>query len=195
MTRSEWKREKHKFVDKHRIIQYNNNRRKSLRRSLLICGRGEIGRRKGLKIPRWWHRTGSSPVARTMKKAFAVANAFFSEIRSFGTSEISSMWNIASQMWNTPAACEIAAAVRLCFTFTWCEASNFTICRANYFTVSEANSNISERMRHHRAHSVGVIEQCSDLGYTVYINRWYEYKRKINLRNYLWPSPFRLLNL
>jgi len=26
-----------------------------------------------------------------MKKAFAVANAFFSEIRSFGTSEISSM--------------------------------------------------------------------------------------------------------
>ena len=149
-----------------------------------------------------------------MKKAFAVANAFFSEIRSFGTSEISSMWNIALQMWNTPAArgerilfhiasqmwntsaaCEIAAAVRLCFTFTWCEASNFTICRANYFTVSEANSNISERKRHHRAHSVGVIEQCSDLGYTVYINRWYEYKRKINLQNYLWPSPFRLLNL
>ena len=28
---------------------------------------------------------------RTMEKAFAVANAFFSEIRSFGTSEISSM--------------------------------------------------------------------------------------------------------
>ena len=28
---------------------------------------------------------------RTMKKAFAVANAFFSEIRSVGTSEISSM--------------------------------------------------------------------------------------------------------
>ena len=27
---------------------------------------------------------------RTMKKAFAVANAFFSEIRFFGTSEISS---------------------------------------------------------------------------------------------------------
>ena len=49
--------------------------------------------------------------------------------------------------------------------------SNFTICRANYFTVSEANSNISERKRHHRAHSVGVIEQYSDLGYTVYINR------------------------
>ena len=27
--------------------------------------RGEIGRRKGLKIPRWQHRTGSSPVTGT----------------------------------------------------------------------------------------------------------------------------------
>ena len=26
---------------------------------------GEIGRRKGLKIPRWQHRTGSSPVTGT----------------------------------------------------------------------------------------------------------------------------------
>lgn len=26
---------------------------------------GEIGRRKGLKIPRWQHRTGSSPVSGT----------------------------------------------------------------------------------------------------------------------------------
>ena len=30
---------------------------------------------------------------------------FFGEIRSFGTSEISLVWNIALQMWNTPAAC------------------------------------------------------------------------------------------
>ena len=45
----------------------------------------------------------------------------------------------APQMWNTPAACEIAAAVRDLFHFTWCEASNITICRANYFTVSEAS--------------------------------------------------------
>ena len=29
------------------------------------CGRGGIGRRKGLKIPRWQHRAGSSPAART----------------------------------------------------------------------------------------------------------------------------------
>ena len=66
---------------------------------------GEIGRRKGLKIPRRWHRTGSSPVARTMKKAFAVANAFFSEICSVGTSEISSMWNICSA--NVKYACGV----------------------------------------------------------------------------------------
>ena len=29
------------------------------------CRCGEIGRRKGLKIPRWQHRTGSSPVTGT----------------------------------------------------------------------------------------------------------------------------------
>ena len=29
---------------------------------------GEIGRRKGLKIPRWKHRTGSIPVSGTSKK-------------------------------------------------------------------------------------------------------------------------------
>lgn len=33
-------------------------------RSTRWCG--EIGRRKGLKIPRWQHRTGSSPVTSTM---------------------------------------------------------------------------------------------------------------------------------
>ena len=32
---------------------------------LLLPRRGEIGRHKGLKIPRWRHRTGSSPVAGT----------------------------------------------------------------------------------------------------------------------------------
>ena len=29
---------------------------------------GEIGRRKGLKIPRWQHRTGSSPVTGTIAR-------------------------------------------------------------------------------------------------------------------------------
>src|SRR5580692_6989651 len=29
------------------------------------CGRGGTGRRKGLKIPRWQRRVGSSPTART----------------------------------------------------------------------------------------------------------------------------------
>ena len=67
------------------------------------------------------------------KKALAFASAFFNEINPFRD-----FWN-ALRAWNTPAACEIAAAVRDLFHFTWCEASNFTICRANYFTVSEAN--------------------------------------------------------
>ena len=40
------------------------------------------------------------------KKHLRLQMLFFSEIRSFGTSEISSMWNIASQMWNMPAAYE-----------------------------------------------------------------------------------------
>lgn len=35
-------------------------------RSTRWCG--EIGRRKGLKIPRWQHRTGSSPVTSTTNK-------------------------------------------------------------------------------------------------------------------------------
>ena len=35
-------------------------------RSTRWCG--EIGRRKGLKIPRWQHRTGSSPVTSTKNK-------------------------------------------------------------------------------------------------------------------------------
>ena len=33
----------------------------------LTCRCGEIGRRKGLKIPRWQQRTGSSPVSGTTK--------------------------------------------------------------------------------------------------------------------------------
>ncbi len=40
-----------------------------------ICWCGEIGRRKGLKIPRWQHRTGSSPVTST-KKPFSKENVF-----------------------------------------------------------------------------------------------------------------------
>ena len=32
-----------------------------------ICWCGEIGRRKGLKIPWWKHRVGSSPTASTTK--------------------------------------------------------------------------------------------------------------------------------
>ena len=34
------------------------------------CRCGEIGRRKGLKIPRWQHRTGSSPVTGTRMPLF-----------------------------------------------------------------------------------------------------------------------------
>ena len=33
----------------------------------LVSWCGEIGRRKGLKIPRWQHRTGSSPVTSTTR--------------------------------------------------------------------------------------------------------------------------------
>ncbi len=32
---------------------------------MIISRCGEIGRRKGFKIPRWKHRTGSSPVSGT----------------------------------------------------------------------------------------------------------------------------------
>ena len=34
----------------------------------IICPGGEIGRRKGLKIPRWRHRAGSSPAPGTIKE-------------------------------------------------------------------------------------------------------------------------------
>ncbi len=40
------------------------------------CRDGEIGRRKGLKIPRWQHRTGSSPVPGT-KRVRVVRTLFF----------------------------------------------------------------------------------------------------------------------
>ena len=46
------------FIDKQSLFDYNNKAPKTRR-----CG--EIGRRKGLKIPRWQHRTGSSPVSGT----------------------------------------------------------------------------------------------------------------------------------
>ena len=44
-----------------------------------MCWCGEIGRRKGLKIPRWQHRTGSSPVTSTRLSldAFRVRTLFF----------------------------------------------------------------------------------------------------------------------
>ncbi len=35
-------------------------------RSMVICPGGEIGRRKGLKIPRWQHRAGSIPALGTI---------------------------------------------------------------------------------------------------------------------------------
>ncbi len=33
----------------------------------MLCRDGEIGRRKGLKIPRWKHHVGSSPIRGTKK--------------------------------------------------------------------------------------------------------------------------------
>ena len=33
----------------------------------VLCPGGEIGRRKGLKIPRWQHRAGSIPALGTIK--------------------------------------------------------------------------------------------------------------------------------
>ena len=35
---------------------------------LSVCPGGEIGRRKGLKIPRWKHRAGSTPAPGTIPK-------------------------------------------------------------------------------------------------------------------------------
>ena len=51
-------------IDKSLYMKYNN---KVASGQQTICGCGEIGRRKGLKIPRWRHRTGSSPVIRTKR--------------------------------------------------------------------------------------------------------------------------------
>ena len=50
-----------------------------------------------------------SPSAPAMKKALANASVFFNEINPFRD-----LWN-ALRAWNTPAACEIAAAVRIYF--------------------------------------------------------------------------------
>ena len=51
-----------------------------------MCWYGEIGRRKGLKIPRWQHRTGSNPVTSTKLSPDAICvRALFitrSEMRS-----------------------------------------------------------------------------------------------------------------
>ena len=65
-----------------------------------------------LTLPRLLHTQevhGSSPCVSTMKKALAFASAFFNEINLFRD-----LWN-ALRAWNTPAACEIAAAVRIYF--------------------------------------------------------------------------------
>ena len=65
-----------------------------------------------LTLPRLLHTQevhGSSPCVSTMKKALAFASAFFNEINPFRD-----LWN-ALRAWNTPAACEIAAAVRIYF--------------------------------------------------------------------------------
>ncbi len=43
------------------------------------CRCGEIGRRKGLKIPRWQHRTGSSPVTGTRMPLLARTEALINE--------------------------------------------------------------------------------------------------------------------
>ena len=48
-------------LDKTRCFTYN---KKTVD---LVSWCGEIGRRKGLKIPRWQHRTGSSPVTSTTR--------------------------------------------------------------------------------------------------------------------------------
>ena len=48
-----------------------------------ICWCGEIGRRKGLKIPRWQHRTGSSPVtSTTSEQASYRLLRLFSKVRA-----------------------------------------------------------------------------------------------------------------
>ena len=49
-----------------------------------ICRCGGIGRRKGLKIPRWQHRIGSSPITSTRKKTILLEWSFFNEINPCG---------------------------------------------------------------------------------------------------------------
>src|SRR5438105_11074837 len=44
------------------------------------CGRGGTGRRKGLKIPRWQRRVGSSPTARTKKLLIKSNFAVFAKV-------------------------------------------------------------------------------------------------------------------
>ncbi len=49
-----------------------------------ICWCGEIGRRKGLKIPRWKHHTGSSPVTSTTSEQAAYRLLrLFSKVRAY----------------------------------------------------------------------------------------------------------------
>src|SRR3984957_18750251 len=48
------------------------------------CGRGGTGRRKGLKIPRWQRRVGSSPTARTK---FMASQGSVTGLRSCGSAD------------------------------------------------------------------------------------------------------------
>ena len=75
----------------------------------------------------------SSPLARTMKKALARASAFFSEIRSCGTSEM------LLRSVKLPAAVKYAYGVwGNEFYFTSTEGRYFTIHEVNYFTFGGA---------------------------------------------------------
>ena len=47
----------------------------------LACRNGGIGRRKGLKIPRWQHRIGSTPIFGTNKKSLLWVIFLFSHNR------------------------------------------------------------------------------------------------------------------
>ena len=63
------------------IIEYGKNKVLTQRRysDIIIFTRrcGEIGRRRGLKIPRWQHCTGSNPVTGTKKSRSSERDFFF----------------------------------------------------------------------------------------------------------------------
>ena len=71
-----------------------------------ICPGGEIGRRKGLKIPRWQHRAGSSPAPGTIIKQYlsGCSSGWQSDLGYFG---------FASSMFATPVLRRVRAACRI----------------------------------------------------------------------------------